>query len=218
MRKRRLTRREALEEYIIYRKRIREFLDVFQIVRDIKNGAYKPRDPLGRGPDRFWQTISDVLVGLFVSLIDAHPATLNVFDVWPVLFPGKAARISETWRKMTPNVQLIRDYRNDVVAHANKGLRRYVNTGRRFYEGRAGVVEAMQEFGQLAAELMRDEATALPNLGSEVDPILRDLLPRASNEDLEGLKDYFLGGGGPAGAEQTSGAQPPKELLRQPWV
>jgi len=95
MRKRKLSREKALEEYLIYRRRVRELLDMAQIARDIKMRKYEPRDLLGRGPERFSETVGDALIGLFASLIDTHPATLNVFDVWLALFLEKRGRINE---------------------------------------------------------------------------------------------------------------------------
>jgi hypothetical protein len=63
MRKRNLTREQALEEYVIYRKRVRELLDMAQIARDIKHRNYKPRDLSGRGPKRFSHAVGNVIMG-----------------------------------------------------------------------------------------------------------------------------------------------------------
>jgi hypothetical protein len=192
MRQRNLSREKALEEYLIYRVRLREFLDMVQIARDIKGRKYEPRDFAGRGPDRFSDTVGHAFTGLFASLMDLHQAALNVFDVWLVLFPGKRDKIKKTWAKIEPLVGLIRDYRNVIVCHANKGLRLYVETVCKFQGKSKEVVTAMQEFGHLAAELRRDEPTALPTLRTEIDPILRAKFPDHSDEQIEGLKSYFL--------------------------
>jgi hypothetical protein len=200
MRKRNLTREQALEEYVIYRKRVRELLDVAQIARDIRDREYQPRDFLGRGPERFSQAVGNAIMGLFASLLDPQNHALDVFDVWIALYPGKKDKINQTWEAVKPHVQLIRNYRNDIVCHANKSLRRHGETYLNHHKHLDEVAGAMQMVSQLAAELMRDEATALPNLCVETDPILnralgplvRDLGPSQAPVVLTELKNYFL--------------------------
>ncbi len=194
-----LSREEALEEYIVYRKRLRELLDLAQIARDIKEGKYQPRDLRGRGPDRFSHAVGNALVGLFASLIDPQEHALNVFDVWVVLFPEKKDRITETWKTVEPHVQLIRDYRNDIVCHANKNLRRQAQTYLNYHKHFRQIVEAMQKVSHLAAELLRDEPSALPKLRSEMEAILdQALAPPVTDlhanqsQVITELKRYFL--------------------------
>jgi hypothetical protein len=192
MKKKRLSREEALEEYLVYRRRVRELLDLAQIARDIKRNRYKPEDLLGRGPDRFSQTVGQVLVGLFASLIDRDAAALNIFDVWLVLFPAKKDIIIKIREEVRPHVELIWDYRSKIAFHANRNVYQYVNTYRKFAESHDEITAAMQKVMRLAAELMRDEKNALPNLRADVDPILSAKFPRLASEQIEGLKDYFL--------------------------
>ena len=203
MRNRKLTREQALEEYLVYRKRMREFLDMAQITKDIKDGRYRPRDLMGRGPERFALTAGNALMGLFASLMDSHQLALNVFDVWLVLFPQRKDQITETWNKVKTHVQLIRDYRNDVVAHANKNLQRYVKTQQRYGHQQQEIGKAMQRVLALAADLLEDEATALSNLRAEVDPVLRRSFPEIGGEELEQLKDYFLNKGEAANSKSS---------------
>lgn len=201
MRQRKLSHDEALAEYLVYRKRVRELLDMAQIARDIKQRKYEPRDFLGRGPKRFSDAVGNVIMGLFASLLDPQNHALNIFDVWPVLFPQKRDKISQIWEAVKPHVQLIRDYRNDIACHANKNLRRHAKAYLEYRKRLDEIVGAMQVVSQLAADLMRDEATALPNLRAEADSILeRALEPLVSNfrpdqaQDLMAmLKNYFLG-------------------------
>jgi hypothetical protein len=200
MRKRHLTREQALEEYVIYRKRLRELLDMVQISRDIKDRKYEPRDFLGRGPERFSHALGNAIMGLFGSLLDPQNHALNVFDVWLALFPEKKDKINQTWEAVRPHVQLTRNYRNDIACHANKSLRRQGETYLNYHKHLDEIVEAMQNVSRLAAELLRDEATALPNLRPEIDPILdralaplvKDLGPNQSPVVLSALKNYFL--------------------------
>jgi hypothetical protein len=193
MRNRNLSRVEAMEEYLIYRKRERELVDICQIATDIKKRKYEPRDLSGRGPERFSEIIGNVLVGWFASLMDTGSGSaLDVFDVWYALFPAKKGKIEEIWEGVKPHVDRIRKYRNKVVFHANKNVTEYTKTIDEFQEGREGIVKAMQAVIGLGAELMRDEPTVLPDLRAEIDPILKKLRPDLSDKQIEGLKDYFL--------------------------
>lgn len=195
MRNRNLSREEALEEYLVYRKRIGEFLDMVQIAKDIKNGTYQPRDLLGRGPARYSMVVRNVLVGLFASLFDPQKSAMNVFDVWLVLFPEKKSNIVTAWEHVKPHIQLIRDYRNDVVCHANKRPRRYIKTSIKFEEGIDGVHVVMQVVAKLAAELLKDETTSMPPLHEEIRPILKRLWPDLTGERTLQLENYFLSRG-----------------------
>ncbi|MFZ0960660.1 MAG: hypothetical protein WAO35_07115 [Terriglobia bacterium] len=183
MRERNLTREKALEEYLIYRVRLRELLDMGHIAKGIK---------CLHAPEAFSDTVGHALIGLFASLIDRQNSALNIFDVWLVLFPEKKDRIAETWERAKPHVQLIRDFRNDIACHANKDLRRYIETVVKFHDGQAGIVKAMQEVAKLAAELMRDETNTLPNLRSEIAAILRARFPNLGEEQLAPVVDYFM--------------------------
>lgn len=126
-----------------------------QIATDILDGRYKPKNPLGHGPDEFVRSVGNAFIGLFASLMDRHAEALNVFDVWVALFPEREKRIIETWETMEPHVELVRKYRNDVACHVNKDPRTYLSTRQEFHERRGEVVGAVIAFSKLAAELMR---------------------------------------------------------------
>lgn len=192
MRDRKLTRDEALEEYLIYLIRLYEYLRTFKIVLDIQDGKYKPEVLLGHSPDEFQGTLRSLSYGLFASLMDAQKMALDVFDVWVVLYPKDEERIVATWKKIEPYNQLIRDFRNDVAFHANKNLRRYFETRRLFREKREEVIAAMREFWSLAAELIQKQDQALPNFRDQIGPVLKRAFPGANDTDIETLKDYFI--------------------------
>ncbi len=192
MRDRRLTRAEALEEYLVYQIRLYEYLHCFQIARDIKDGKYKPESSFGHGPAEFLDTLRTTSYGLFASLMDKHNKALNVFHAWVVLYPKSETRIVEVWKKIEPHVELIRKFRNDVAFHANKNLRRYLKTRGSFYEKRVEIIAAMQEFWGQAAELIKEQDKVLPNFRAEIEPFLKKALPEANSGEIEKLKDYFI--------------------------
>jgi hypothetical protein len=192
MRDRKLTCEEAIEEYLVYQIRLFEYLHCFQATLDIKDGKYKPESVLGHDFVEFAITFRNLSFGLFASLMDPQNMALDVFDVWVVLYPEKEAKIVEIWKKIEPHIQLIRDFRNDVVFHANKNLRRYLTTRGSFYEKRAEIMSAMQEFWGLAAELIKEQPKALPEFGNQIEPILKKAVPNATREEIDRLKSLFI--------------------------
>jgi hypothetical protein len=192
MRDRKLTRAEAVEEYLVYQIRLFDYLHCFQAALDIKDGKYKPESVLGHGPVEFASTFCNLSLGLFASLMDPQNMALDVFDVWVVLYPEKEAKIIEVWKEIEPHIQLVRDFRNDVAFHANKNLRRYLETRGSFFDKRAKVMVAMQVFWGLAAELIKDQHKALPDFDNEIDPILKKAVPGASREQIDNLKSVFI--------------------------
>jgi hypothetical protein len=120
------------------------------------------------------------------------------------------------WDAIEPNIQLIRDYRNDVAFHVNKDLRRYFETRRRFQERLEEIIGAMRAFWDLSAELVRQQEVALPDFRNEIDPLLKKALPELTPEQIEAIKDFFIQNSlaKPSRSEVTPEATPPSERTR----
>jgi hypothetical protein len=131
-----------------------------------------------------------MVLGIFASLIDKQTDSLNIFDVWATLFPNEKPRIDETWARIEPHISLIRDYRNKVSFHATKDLGDYIKAHETYARNEQEIGTAMEEFGKLALDLIRDEQKALPKLRDEIGPVLRNA--GVPDEDLEKAKDYFI--------------------------
>ena len=191
MRNRKLSRREALQEYLVYQIRIYEYLHTFQVGLEIFEKKYRPENPLGHGGNEFFGTFRTQSFGMFASLMDPTQHALNVFDVWVNLYPDETERIRALWEKIRPNIHILRAFRNDVAAHVNKNLGRYFSSRERMFECKE-LIAAMQEFWQLSADLIKKQAKAMPNFREEIDPILRKALHKGADDDIEELKDYFI--------------------------
>jgi len=187
MRGRKLSGKEALAEYLVYRSRTCEYLQMFQILLDLKEKKYAPENQFSRTPAA---TVQNMLVGIFASLMDTNKQALNVFDLWVALYPNEKIRIEETWKKIEPYTGLVRDFRNNVSFHASKNLSGYVKSLRAYEGNEKAIAFAMKEFGQLARDLFRKEHEALPNLREDAGPILKEA--GLSESEIERLKDYFL--------------------------
>jgi hypothetical protein len=194
MRGRKLSQAEALEEYALYRIRLFEYLDIFQVVADIMDGRYSPKTDLGHGPKQFISALKTFLTGLFASLIDQNRRAINVFDVWVALFPQNEDRILAVWREIEPLEDLIKDYRNKVAFHVENKIGAYLRTRSQFYRYRKEIASAMQAFFGLSAELMKAEPNNLPGFRGELDGVLRREFPDETNENIEKLIDYVIEG------------------------
>jgi len=187
MRGRKLSRGEALAEYLVYRVRTYEYLQVFQILVDIKDRTYVPENRFSKPVT---ETLQNILLGMFASFIDTSSKALNVFDVWMALYPNEKARIEDAWRKIEPHMGLIRDFRNNVSFHACRNLGEYIKALKSYQENTKLITLSMTEFGKLANDLIVKEPEALPHLKAEAGPILK----RAGvpDEHIGNAEDYFL--------------------------
>jgi hypothetical protein len=192
LRGRKLTRSEALEEYLVYQIRIFEFLQLHQMVSEIAEGKYSPTNLIGHSPDDFQRTLRNLTFGLFDSLMDRQKDAIDVFDVWMQLFPAREAEIRNTWTVIQPHMEVVHSFRNKVAFHANKKLACYLDTRRSLNEKRTEIWGAIQAFVTLAVKLFRDQPIALPDLAAEIEPILRKALGNPTGEQLEAAKDYFV--------------------------
>jgi hypothetical protein len=185
---RKLKSDEAFEAYLVYQFRVREFLQIFQILRDIQEGRYLPERS---GPESPATTVLTYVTGIFASLVDTQRQALNVFEVWQALYPADMqVEIIEARKAIEPNLKIIRNYRNNVAFHANVKLGGYVMAMNDFRERRGDVAPAIQRFLELAEKLMKEQGR-IPDFENRLDCALKSISPNASTEKLHTLKEYF---------------------------
>jgi len=188
MRGRKLSQAEALEEYALYRIRVFEYLHVFQIIIDIMDGQYCPKDTMGHGRKQYIGTLKDSATGLFVSMMDRDKRAIDVFDVWLALFPQHEERIQAVWGEIEPLEGLLRDYRNKVACHVENDIGSYLRTRSALYEQRKEVAKAMQGFMGLARDLA--DVSSLPSFREGVEAKLKKEFPESNSVDR--LVDYIV--------------------------
>ena len=189
MANRKLKSDEAFEAYLVYQFRVREFLQMYQILRDIQERKYSPERS---GPECPATTVLTYVTGIFVSLVDTQKQALNVFEVWEALYPPDMQdEIIGVRKAIEPNLGIIRRYRNNVAFHANMSLKKYVKAMQDFRNHRGNVVAAIQQFLGLAEKLM-NERGKIPDYESRLDSALKSISPNASPEKLQTLKEYFV--------------------------
>lgn len=183
MQKRRRTFEEAIDEYLVFQLRLSEFIHLFQIAIDEKRA---PRTKVSLPYDDVFGTLQSAAGGWFVSLLDKNSSALNIIDVWLVLFPRREAEIRELWDNIAPHVKLLREYRDNVVFHSNKSLKRQFEVRKKFADNRPGITKTFQQFVKLAARLI-GEQSEIPNFNEAVKQRLRFALPGADVDELSKL-------------------------------
>jgi hypothetical protein len=186
---RKLNSDEAFEAYLVYQLRIREYFQMFQILRDIQEGRYCPESS---GPESPAITVLTYVTGIFASLMDTSKKSLNVFDVWEGLYPKDfQAEIVGVRKAIEPALKIIRNYRNNVAFHANRKLKEYVEAMKDFRKQRSDVVPVIQRFLELAGKLVKEQGR-IPDYESRLDHALKNICPDASEQKLKRLKEYFI--------------------------
>jgi hypothetical protein len=179
----------AFEAYLVYQLRIREYIQMFQILRDIQEGRYCPESS---GPESPAITVRTYVTGIFASLMDKTNDALCIFDVWEALYPSDLqAEIVRVQKAIEPALKIIRNYRNNVAFHASMNLKKYIQAMRAFRDPRSNVVPAMQKFLDLAITLFKEQGR-IPDYESRLDHALKSICPDASEQKLQRLKAYFI--------------------------
>jgi len=101
-------------------------------------------------------TLRTAAFGWLSSMIDPHPAALNVFPLWRLFFPHRGADVNRVEAALQPYQTLLHTFRSEVAFHANKSLARH---GR----ARQGVLnpaltQVTLDFLDLAQSLLGEEA------------------------------------------------------------
>jgi len=112
MRKRKLSREQALLEYAMYKIRLFEFMNYSNVFIDICEGHYVPLNLIDAK-----DILRNVLIGLFYSLFDSNRDAINVFDMWIALHPELESQIVAVWNQIEPLAKVIKKYSGALTFH-----------------------------------------------------------------------------------------------------
>jgi hypothetical protein len=181
-------RQKALRSYLIFRIKAMEFLDILALFNCLRANtlrqeelvALKAQVPQGLNPlisflafrpSQFAaDSLKTVAVSWFALFIDRN--AMDAIKVWSQVFPAHAAKAQAAWKKMEPNWQILRTYRNRAGFHADSPMK--------FFEARhqlnkewKNVQIALDEFKTLFDFFLKAEGT---DLRTELEPALDSLL------------------------------------------
>ncbi|MGD0222617.1 MAG: hypothetical protein ABSF71_09770 [Terriglobia bacterium] len=182
-------RKSALRQYVVFRVKAIEFLDLSGLHQGLLNGNVKPYPPF-RLAGHMADSLRTVLLSWFALFVDKNG--LDVIKLWKEVFPHHAKRVQEAWTKMEPTWPVLRDFRNRAGFHADKPLK--------FFGARHGlrseikqVEAAMVEFEKLFKFFLKAEEKELPELGKELDSLLDELEKKHSSAYKRGeFKAYMM--------------------------
>jgi hypothetical protein len=191
LRNRKLTRKQALREYPMYKIRLWEFLIHSNVFIDIVEGHYVPLNPAETR-----DIVRNLQLGLFCSLFDSNGDAINVFDMWVALHPTLKDEIVGVWKKIEPLAATVRKYRGTITFHMTNDPADFVHRWEAFWnqEFIEEFSEAQRVFLVLNKKLAEMESTA--EFREEIRGVLADdpqlAQPVPDRDPSEGWSELIL--------------------------
>jgi hypothetical protein len=185
-----LTRERAIEQYLIFRVKFEEWMLLWNLLDSVNQ-----RQILDPGyvlhPAVTLDLLGEIAVVWFTTMVDPSKGALNVFDIWPVLFPGEA-EIAEVEKVLDPYRDAIFGLRNKAVFHAKWNAAEYFKALITFSKEKDNLADPLARFAKLAKKLADLEGAAIPDL-SEKREKLREALYRDLPVEYSDSIDRLLG-------------------------
>jgi hypothetical protein len=203
------SRQNALRNYIIFRIKAMEFLDILALFNCLRANttpqaemaAVKDRVPQGLVPlisflafrpsQYSADSLKTVAVSWFALFIDKNG--MDAIKVWSQVFPAHASKVQAAWKEMEPSWQILRTYRNRAGFHADKPMK-FFAARHQLRKEWPKVQSALDEFKKLFDFFLKAEGT---ELGAELAPafdLLLDELEKkqGSKFQREQFKAYLM--------------------------
>lgn len=192
-------RNVLLQRYIVYRVKLIEFLDLLVLMTRLRALGKNAPVPIPGFPNRPASFVADslrtVVLSWFCIFIDKSKDGMDVISLWSQVFPEHKTRIQEAWRRMEPNWDLLRSFRDSVGFHADKPSKFF----RVRYEVRSKfdsqLMDALQEFEKIFKFLLKLEETELRDeLDTAVESLLDELEAKHPGQKYqrEQFKSYLM--------------------------
>jgi hypothetical protein len=153
--RRRLSKKEALEQLFVCRLRFAEALDLFGSWGELRTSEVGPSDKLEKAYRA--NTLRTAFLSWLASLIDKRKDAVNIFDGWVTLFPAEEAHIRGVWESHKTAFELLRDFRNVTGFHGNKGIANHIKVRRGLVESRDGIEAATRALLALSIYMLKLE-------------------------------------------------------------
>ncbi len=190
-RKRTLTRDKAIEQYLIFRLKFEEWMLLSNLLDAVNQGRIEDPGYVLHPAVELESTLFEIVVVWFATMVDRSNGSLNVFDIWRVLFPGEA-EVAEVENALAPHLNVIRDLRNKAIFHAEGNAAEYFKALITFSERKDKLADPLDRFAKLAKKLADSEDIAIPDL-SEKRKKLRESLYRELPVEYSDSIDRLLG-------------------------
>jgi hypothetical protein len=167
-------RKDDLRRYVIYRMKSLELLHFYLLLFDLNNKRYCPENMLGHDARMFASSIRTVTISWLATFVDQSRDGMNVFDLWRRLFPKHRKEIDRVWKRLEPQLELIKTFRDRVGFHADTPLK-YFAARDRIRGKNPELQAAMDSFMKLQIKLYKCEDQELPDFVSAAEELLLDV-------------------------------------------
>jgi hypothetical protein len=146
------------EELVIFVERFMHFMNVWTVYRDMLSGHYVPTvyPPSECGPfPNTGATMMFMLYGMFYSLIEEDPKSINAFRLWRQYFPAEETEIAAVEAQVIPFIGDLKRFRNRLGFHGSRS-RAHEGSGFDLFSKHSGTAIwiAMGNFKHLGAVLL----------------------------------------------------------------
>jgi hypothetical protein len=182
----RLSRVEAIEEYILFRIRAEEVLHLDYLLNVLHDGLIKlpvdSRFSCGQSTEELKNTIRTCFMGWFASLMDRDSRAIYAFDCLFVLFGHRKPQIISAQLNLEACREKLQQFRNNVAFHARANASAQIRARMALQEPDffADFVFAIKSFGRLIDTLKAEELDAIPELPGELQKLRLTRLPTFS--------------------------------------
>jgi hypothetical protein len=182
-------REHALRRYIVFRVKAMEFLDLNTVRQTLRTNQFNPV-PQFRPPIFMSDSVRTVVLSWFALFVDKNG--MDVIKLWIELFPKHAKQIQETWTRIEPAWDAIREFRDRASFHADKP-KKFFGARHRVLTERPQFDAAVEEFRKLFSTLLKAEPKELPDLETELDSLLDELeKEHGTKYQREQFKAYLM--------------------------
>jgi len=173
MKRKKLTREQAIRHYWVYQLKTLELVDLFVVLLE----AWKRKDekhPYFR--DRTYRDIGNTIelavVGWLAQLFEKSADSLNIVDLWLALFPADGPRIRSFWGEIKPETELMRKVRNQTAFHASESPAEHIKARSALIANRGRIYRAIGLAINFYVTMMEN---ALKDVGADFNAFSRGI-------------------------------------------
>jgi hypothetical protein len=168
--KKRLTRLEAVEQYIVLRLRTEEINRLDYLLHALKDKSLSPPSDSPFSAFDLADTVRTALFGWVASLTDKQRKAVYAFDPLLKLFPHRKPEIIKAQIELEACHSALQEFRNNVAFHARSEIAAHFKArkGLRDVDTFLDLVSAIHDFRDLMARMVGEEAQFVPELPGEL--------------------------------------------------
>jgi hypothetical protein len=171
--KRAITRKQAIEQYVILRIRAEEIERLDYLLKALHDGSITPPNDSPFSSKDLTDTVRTCLFGWLASLTDGNDKALYPFDCLFELFPTRRAAIIRMQASLDACSDELQQFRSNVAFHANAKIAAHFQARIKLRgpDTQLDLQSAVSEFKRLMKTVTAEELKAI----SELPSILQEM-------------------------------------------